>query len=343
MKINHFKKVLIGFFIILALLILSEISLRISAHFTHTGFIYDESYLGKKPAPFSYQFGFQLNSKGFKGKEFGPYTVNDFKIIAIGDSFTFAAVPQPQSYIHLIEQNLQMSSPAIHLLNLGIPGASPEDYLSMFVHEGLQYRPNMLLLTLFIGDDIFQSPPKKWRKKLYISKLFSYVKEHYKNREQLQVGTKSGSYCDTCPATPEDSFTALMTERSNLYQTDSRVLQSNSWQMLKTVRKINNICENNNIELVVIIAPDVFQIDTALQKKLTEKAQKWHVEEPNRLVSQALDELNIQYLDLLPQFIDNAIPLYLPHDVHWNIAGNELAAAQVSKFIGSLLTRRFKN
>ncbi len=343
MIINRFNKLMTGFLIILALLILSEISLRISAHFNQTGFLYDRSYLGKKPTPFSYQYGFQLNSKGFKGKEFGPYTVNDFKIVAIGDSFTFAAVPQPQSYIHLIEQNLHISSPGIQVLNLGIPGASPEDYLSMFVHEGLQYRPNMLLLTLFIGDDIIQSPPQKWREKLHISKLFSYVKEHYKNRVPLQIGTKSGSFCDTCPAAPEESFMALMTERSHLYQADSPVLQSNSWQMLKTVRKINNICENNDIELVVIIAPDVFQIDTALQKKLTEKAQKWHVEEPNRLVSQTLDELNIQYLDLLPQFIDNTIPLYLPHDIHWNIAGNELAAAQVSKFIGSLLTQRLGN
>jgi hypothetical protein len=49
---------------------------------------------------------------------------------------------------------------------------------------------------------------------------------------------------------------------------------------------------------------------------------------PNRLLRARLEELKIDYIDLIPEFSAHSLydRLYRPNDDHWNIAGNELAA-----------------
>lgn len=335
-----------GIFIFIAafflFLLFAEIILCITSHFFFFSFLYNEGYLDKSPPPFSYQYGFQLDSRGFKRGESEKSTDSIFKIVALGDSFTFATVPYPQSYLTLLENKLQLKhSPPLHILNLGIPGVGPADYLSVLVHEGLQYQPELVLLTLFIGDDILQSPPQPWHKKLHVSRLYSYIRKHLKNHPGEPAGTKLGKYCDTCPVFEEGAFLNLMVQRSSLYQTDSKLLQNNITPTSTIIEEIKSICSKNNILFAVVIVPDVFQVDTKLQAQVAKVSgiteSRWSFQKPNEMIADSLDAMNIPYLDLLPIFTKKKMPLYLPQDVHWNIAGNTLAATHVSKFIAPLL------
>jgi len=39
------------------------------------------------------------------------------------------------------------------LINMGIPGTNPDHYLALMVHEGLDLRPDLVLVSFFIGND----------------------------------------------------------------------------------------------------------------------------------------------------------------------------------------------
>lgn len=331
---------------VILFLVLCEIILRIGSHFVFLNILHPEAYLGKKPEPFSYQFGFQLNSQGFKGAEFNSLTNKDLKIVALGDSFTFAAVPYQHSYLNIVEKLLSNNSTLPGIINLGIPGIGPKDYLSVLVHEGLEVQPDMILLTLFIGDDIIQSSPQSWFQELYVMRLYSYIVEHYKNRPALQIGTQNVEHCDTCPVLPNNTFMNLMTERLNFYQTDSQLLQRNIQPTLSIIKQISAICDDNSITLAVVIAPDVIQVESQLQARIikttTTTAPGYQFDKPNNVLAHELEMMDIPYLDLLPFFINGTTPLYLPRDVHWNIAGNTLAAKQVSLFINEIHGKRDK-
>ena len=46
---------------------------------------------------------------------------------------------------------------AFELINMGIPGIGPREYLAVFIHEGLQLKPDMVLLSFFIGNDFLET------------------------------------------------------------------------------------------------------------------------------------------------------------------------------------------
>ena len=63
----------------------------------------------------------------------------------------------------------------------------------------------------------------------------------------------------------------------------------------------------------------------------------WDTEQPNRVLRQIADRLEIPYLDLLPIFRDHAQdsqpPLHLIHDGHWTPEGERLAGESLDEFL----------
>ena len=94
----------------------------------------------------------------------------------------------------------------------------------------------------------------------------------------------------------------------------------------------------NNIKFIVVIAPDELQINGSLQNEVIEafysnlNKEKWNITLPNQMLTSKLDQLGIKYIDLYPIFREKSPePLYRPRDTHWNIAGNQLAAAIIEQ------------
>ena len=148
-------------FIILISLFLGEISLRIYNHYFLSFVFYSKSYNRFRGKPFSDDRNFKLNSQGFKDEEFLEKKENIYRILGIGDSFSFGVVPYENNYLTLIESQFNLENTNVEVLNMGIPSIQPKDYLSLFVNEGLALQPDMVLLSFFVGNDFEYSRKKK--------------------------------------------------------------------------------------------------------------------------------------------------------------------------------------
>ena len=85
--------------------------------------------------------------------------------------------------------------------------------------------------------------------------------------------------------------------------------------------------------------PDEVQVIQKLRKKVIASynfsPEQFDFRQPNKLLSQELDKHNIYHLDIVEEFVaaGSEIPLYKPNDIHWNIAGNRLAAEVIDKHL----------
>jgi len=107
-----------------------------------------EEYLASKPEPiipYRRWFNHWTNALGFHDEEFVvPKPAGRFRIMAVGDSFTYGLVPYPQSAMTLVESFLRAACPArdLDLLNFGIGATGVHDYRTIVELAYATYEPD---------------------------------------------------------------------------------------------------------------------------------------------------------------------------------------------------------
>ena len=209
---NYSKIVALFFCLLLLIFVLLEVFLRLYFASDPKDILYSRSYEKRKGISNGYDYNFRLNSIGYKDTEFIEKKQNSVRILALGDSFTFGNVPYSQSYIRLLEQKLEVITPELEIVNLGLPGIGLRESLAILGREGLALQPDVLLLSIFVGDDISQSKGRKYYRYSYLlSWLNSYIKKDQKY--QGRVYHPKGEYCDTCRVMPEKELISLEQKR----------------------------------------------------------------------------------------------------------------------------------
>ena len=95
----------------------------------------------------------------------------------------------------------------------------------------------------------------------------------------------------------------------------------------------------SDVELLVMIIPDEYQIDSSLRGQVLEhygaSEDELDLDLPQRRLRDYLDAAGIRYLDLLPAFRQTGerLRLYKARDSHWSIAGNDLAAEHLHQYL----------
>jgi lysophospholipase L1-like esterase len=105
----------------------------------------------------------RINQAGFRGGPFpGAKPPGVYRIVVLGDSFTFGyGVREHQAYPARLARRLNARTggrPRVEVVNLGVPGAGPLDYLWHLEHTGLALQPDLVVVGLFANDvnDIYQ-------------------------------------------------------------------------------------------------------------------------------------------------------------------------------------------
>ena len=329
--------------IVLVTFCLTELSFRIYNYFDPSFIFYSNSYDRYRGKPHSKVYDFRLNSLGFKDKEFGPKKADVYRIIGIGDSFTFGVVPYKYNYLTVLESNLKKDNYNIEILNMGIPSIGPKEYLALFVREGLKLKPDMLLLTFYIGNDYFDClEHEKLYEYSYVATFINYL---------ITIGTKykgkiyaQGTYYDDKPTIDKKEYLEILEHRSFIYIKGNGRLAKLDKIAFHYLSMINDICKRRHIKFVVVIAPDEIQISRNLQEEVIKdyypklKEDQWDITQPNRLLIDELDKLGVKYINLYPYFAKKTGErLYVPQNTHWNIAGNRLAANVIQAYMVTYL------
>lgn len=319
---------------------LGEVVLRVYDHFNPSFVFFNDSYNRFRGKPFADDWNFKLNSLGFKDKEFSEKKAKGYRIVALGDSFAFGVVPYQDNYLTLVESQLQKEHPEVDVLNMGIVGIGPKDYLSLFIREGLAFKPDLVLLSFFVGNDFSGARKHSFSDYSYVASLIHRVATVWHNYEGNIIHGK-GEYCDDCPTMSADRFLKIEHSRSSIYVKGNGRFPRSLENALFYLERVKNICKERGIDYVVAIIPDELQVDPELQREIRKKFHpnvddgQWETTLPNRILARRLSESGIDNLDLYDEFavVGARQRLYKLQDTHWNIAGNRLAAAAIAKHL----------
>ena len=328
--------------IILISFVTAEVGLRIYNHFDPLPIFYDHSYNRFRGKPFAQTPGFRLNSKGFKDveyqKEKKPGT---FRILGIGDSFTYGSVPYVNNYLTVAEEKLNQQGANVEIINMGIPSIGPREYLSLFVIEGLPLKPDMVLVSFFIGND-FMGDSENKRKLYTYSYVASLIYYLYSAQTKYEGITKyTLEYHDDVPNFTDEAYLNIEKERSRIFLKQNQAFGTQLDAAMSYLIKMKSICDEQKISLVVVLLPDELQVSRTLQtsvwRALALTPDAIDLSLPNRLISERLTQNGIDSFDLLSEFqsAGEQKRLYRPNDSHWNIEGNKLAAEIISAQLSS--------
>jgi hypothetical protein len=99
----------------------------------------------------------RTNAAGFRGGPLpGKKAPGVYRIVALGDSFTFGfGVRERQAWPARLAALLNArfgGTPRVEVVNLGIPGTGPRDYLWHLEHTGIALEPDLVVVGLFAND-----------------------------------------------------------------------------------------------------------------------------------------------------------------------------------------------
>lgn len=99
----------------------------------------------------------KINSDGFRGRD---YTLekpeNTFRIIVLGDSFTFGfGLDIEKTFPYIFEEMLNRGFSKTHyeVLNFGLPGANTAVEVNFLKEKGLKYDPDLVIIGFLHNDD----------------------------------------------------------------------------------------------------------------------------------------------------------------------------------------------
>ena len=119
----------------------------------HSGALYKTS---------EFEFSASINSLGFRDREFDVAKGDRYRIIAIGNSFTYGwGVNVEESWPKVLERNLNSEGIPVEVANLGCQGIGPKEYADLAEKAIPLLRPDLVLIATTQGSDLEASRPRK--------------------------------------------------------------------------------------------------------------------------------------------------------------------------------------
>lgn len=325
---------------VVAVTVLSlEVALRLFNAVRPHFLFYSDSYDRFRGLPGAPMFDSRLNARGFNDVnhsiERRPGTRQ--RIVALGDSFAVGVVPYSANYLTLLESELAPDG-SVEVINMGMSATGPSDYRDILVREGLEFGPDVVLVSVFVGNDLevrARRPHEYSYVAMLASGLWRLTREQTPAPQVAAPG--AGAYVDERPGFSRERFMEIEVDRAWIYEPASTRVAAAVARAATDLRSIREIASRARASIVVVLIPDEAQVDSALRSEI---AGLWSADvqldfdQPQRLLSAALADDGIRVVDLLPVFRDaGAVRLYKPFDTHWNLAGNRLAAQAIARVI----------
>ncbi len=294
-----------------------------------------------------YDVSVSINSKGFRDYERTFAKAEGIERMAVlGDSFVLGEqVEQSQRFTDLLEEQMQESE----VLNFGVAGYGTDQQLLLYESKVQLYEPDLIIVVLYIGNDLediveYQKftgnykprfvieedslvltnvpvPPKQVQdggglKNFFAQNSYAYnfISERLRRIEPLQNFLVSIGLRKPSPDIP--FFKSLFDEEEG-------EVEREAWGLERAIlNRFKQEVEGNGQELLVVMMPSAAQVYGGLGVS--------DVSIPNERMGEILDELGIDYVDLLQPMQQRAQEsgerLYYARDMHLTPAGHEAVA-----------------
>lgn len=280
-----------------------------------------------------------INSKGLRDKEI-EYAKNkeEYRILGLGDSFTFSYTSYQNNFLTILEDSLKTNlNNNINIVKAGVPGIGPDFYYNFYIKEGYKYNPDLILINLYIGNDISN-----------IGELsdFSSVKEDiisinffYKTKVWLRENSNLYVFIvDRVKGIPtikkELNDRGIAPDVFEIYNTNPDESLIKKWDQLSLIfDKFKNL----NKKVAVVIIPSIYQLDRKQEKTLLSSRvnNNYDVNFPTKNLEKILKNKNIDYLNPLTalQKAQSVKSLIYKTEGHFNSYANLILANEIKDFI----------
>src|SRR5262249_31700076 len=158
-----------------------------------------------------------------------------------------------------------------------------------------------------------------------------------------QIIHGDATYDDNWPGFTDDAYLQIELQRSTIFLRGNGAFAGQLAATLSYISEMKRLCDERNIGFTVVLIPDEMQVSMPLQTRVIAESGRsstsFDFALPNRLLRARLEQLEIDYIDLLTEFSADSLNerLYRPNDSHWNIAGNALAARLIWQHVSAQL------
>ena len=356
-----------------AVLLLAEVGLRVLRATTDSQWLATAStdpvafIRAHRLAPGAFFMGFRVNREGFVDVEPDEVLKKSHRIVCIGDSFSVGVVPHHLHYTTVAEHSFT----DLKVYNAGVVNSGPREYLEVLRSSGLPLRPELVVIALFIGNDLTDSlrhergPTASWtdRDEILIVQVLRRLSAYRSERaaggavadplgSTMTAGLTKGAELSASEAEREMPWLAdpmqeppnVSTERFLWVEsTRTGILrpgEETSYQAaFEYLSKIRDLARPTPI--ACLLFPDEYQVEDTLWRDLQGQLDETGLdrEQPQRILSAWLESQGIPFIDLLPRL--RAVPaladgkrhVYHLQDTHFNARGNKIAGEALAELI----------
>jgi hypothetical protein len=308
-----------------------------------------------------------INSEGWRDVE-RPVDkpAGTLRVLVLGDSFAEALqVPLEETFPRLLEGALNKESGSrVEVLNTGTSGFGTAGELLLLKREGPRYRPDVIVLAFFPGNDVMNNSPeletilvpvygedgtlvrvtstkqdlRKSERSLW-NRLLGYSKAVQYGRRQLATLPQLADGLGIAVRKPEMAGDGVPTAFGVYTVADDR--WQRAWEHTATLLEAMKAeAAGLGAKLIVAVVSSREEIypDLWEETRRTYPAMQqgtWDVDGPRRRALELCQRLGIPVLELTSVLRQqaNGERLHFPRDGHWTAAGHRLAAQAMANFL----------
>jgi hypothetical protein len=305
------------------------------------------------------------NSRGHRDTEIPIEKGHDvFRIVVLGDSFTFGAnVQREEAYPQVLEDLLNKQfNKTIEVVNTGVGGWSPFQYAQYYLNYGKKFDPDLIIVGFYVGNDSYskvenvtqsatavlgrriskeESESKFITLKVFLYEKLNIVRLILNRRKGIKTEGSVNVERDDCQ---DYSGWYIYKQGLNLkrHLQKSERLFHRAKNNVYQIYRIKSAAEKDLIPVIVVLIPTEVQISPSLRKILLadKNIHNYDFSMPQTMLIEMFKNANIKTIDLLTDFKKNTNCLYM-NDSHWTTEGHRLAATVISQVISPFLKKDY--
>lgn len=298
----------------------------------------------------------KINNLGFRGADMAAEKGDRFRILAVGDSFTFGwGVEDDETYPYLLQALLAGDSAReIEVVNAGgAAGFHPDTYFTFLRQVGLALDPDLIVIGFFFGNDLQinisddlvweevdgEGLPRRVTSKSNVvlenrwmspwgvakygvpvlrdSHLYQLV-VHSLSEIDDEIDKIMANYEGTRGKPPRQYWHDYDEDMDRIVERTKRLF-----------RAMKALADQEGIPLVVFMIPAMQQVDVPPDYPV----DAVDLDKPQRIFTAFFEAEGIPYVDLLEASRASQAPLYFPRDEHWNVEGQAFGARKLAEFL----------